>query len=574
MPNELTPNAAAWTPAQSRAQFAAIAQLRWRMLLNGFRRKGGTGELVARIITYPILAGFALGPSIGVYVGAFYFTSSGHLNRISWLLWGTFFLCQLLNIQLGQPGTMFDPTQLIRFPLRVPGYTAIRLFFGLLSPANIVGTLMSVSIALGVIFAQPGLWLYASVALGVFASANVLFSRMVFAWVDRWLSTRRAREIFTAVGFAFAVGIQYVNVTFNTGFNNRHYHASPIRAQSLIFFLNLYHRAQPFLQVLPPELTARSLVGASVAQPLSYLSLTLGCALFSAVFLAVFTLRMAAEFRGENLSDAANAVAGPKKVTAQRAAIVVAPASAPPARSMGWLPPALSAMLGKEVLYMRRNLGILYAVVMPTVFVFLFAGRMAGRVSSPYIFPGAVAYTLLGIAPLSYNSWGFEGAGSQFYLLAPVRLRDVFLAKNMLGFALACLEMLAVFGIITYVSAMPSLQTAAVAVLWAAGTLLISTTIGNRRSISSPKKVVSQRMKQQASPLSGLISMGVLLLTAGVAAALLVSAVFLHFEWVLVPAFAVYAGVAAFFYWRSLGGLDRFVLDHREELFAELCKAS
>jgi ABC-2 type transport system permease protein len=573
MSNELAPNSATWTTAQTRAQFAAIAQLRWRMLVNGFRRKGGTGELVARILAYPILAGLAFGPSIGVYIGAFYFTSSGHLGRISWLLWGTFFLCQLLNIQLGQPGTTFDPTQLIRFPLRVPGYTAIRLFFGLLSPANVVGTLMCVSIALGVIFAQPGLWLYAMVALAVFAAANVLFSRMIFAWVDRWLSTRRAREIFTAVGFAFAVGIQYLNVAFNPAYN-RHHHGSAISSERVVFFMTIYHRAQPYLQWLPPEITARSLVSAQAGAPLGYVGLVAGCALFAAAFLAVFMLRMAAEFRGENLSDAANAVAGAKKAVAQRPAVPMAAAAAARTSSAGWLPPALSAMLGKEFLYMRRNLGILYAVVMPTVFVFLFAGRMAGRVSSPYIFPGAVAYTLLGIAPLSYNSWGFEGTGAQFYLLAPVRLRDVFLAKNMLGFGLALIEMLAVFGIITYVSAMPSLQTAAVAVLWAAGTLLISTTIGNRRSITSPKKVVSQRMKQQASPLSGLISMGVLLLTAGVAAALLVAAVFLHFEWVLVPAFTMYAAVAAFFYWRSLGGLDRFVLEHREELFAELCKAS
>jgi ABC-2 type transport system permease protein len=573
MSNELAPNSATWTTAQTRAQFAAIAQLRWRMLVNGFRRKGGTGELVARILAYPILAGLAFGPSIGVYIGAFYFTSSGHLGRISWLLWGTFFLCQLLNIQLGQPGTTFDPTQLIRFPLRVPGYTAIRLFFGLLSPANVVGTLMCVSIALGVIFAQPGLWLYAMVALAVFAAANVLFSRMIFAWVDRWLSTRRAREIFTAVGFAFAVGIQYLNVAFNPAYN-RHHHGSAISSERVVFFMTIYHRAQPYLQWLPPEITARSLVSAQAGAPLGYVGLVAGCALFAAAFLAVFMLRMAAEFRGENLSDAANAVAGAKKAVAQRPAVPMAAAAAARTSSAGWLPPALSAMLGKEFLYMRRNLGILYAVVMPTVFVFLFAGRMAGRVSSPYIFPGAVAYTLLGIAPLSYNSWGFEGTGAQFYLLAPVRLRDVFLAKNMLGFGLALIEMLAVFGIITYVSAMPSLQTAAVAVLWAAGTLLISTTIGNRRSITSPKKVVSQRMKQQASPLSGLISMGVLLLTAGVAAALLVAAVLLHFEWVLVPAFTMYAAVAAFFYWRSLGGLDRFVLEHREELFAELCKAS
>ena len=42
-----------WTAAQTRAQFAAIARLRWRMTVNSFRRKGGAGEL--SLILFPIL---------------------------------------------------------------------------------------------------------------------------------------------------------------------------------------------------------------------------------------------------------------------------------------------------------------------------------------------------------------------------------------------------------------------------------------------------------------------------------------------------------------------------------------
>ena len=65
---------------------------------------------------------------------------------------------------------------------------------------------MSLAVAVGIALAAPGLWLYALMAMAVFAATNVLFSRMIFAWVDRWLSTRRAREVFTAIIFAGVAG--------------------------------------------------------------------------------------------------------------------------------------------------------------------------------------------------------------------------------------------------------------------------------------------------------------------------------------------------------------------------------
>ena len=49
----------------------------------------------------------------------------------------------------------------------------------------------------------------------LFALVNIFFTRMVFSWIDRWLSTRRAREIFTGMIFVVSFGIQYINFTFN-----------------------------------------------------------------------------------------------------------------------------------------------------------------------------------------------------------------------------------------------------------------------------------------------------------------------------------------------------------------------
>ena len=569
----LTPNDGRWTAAQTRAQFAAIAQLRWRITVNAFRRKGGAGEMIARIITYPLFAGFAFGPTILVGIGAYYFALNGHLDHISWLLWGTFVLCQLLNINLGQPGTTFDPTQLIRFPLSLSNYVAVRLFFGLLTPANVIGSLMALAVAVGATVALPALWFYALLSLAIFAAANALFSRMVFAWVDRWLSTRRAREIFTGLIFFFSLGFQYLNFTFNPAYSH-HHQTNAVSAARLHAGINLYHHALPFLAALPPGLTGSSLVAAHRGQPLAALGFILGCAAFAAAFFAVFALRMRTEFRGEDLSDQANAVSRKAKSPAKPTAAMPASSPAQPESRFLGLSSVTTAVLGKELLYVRRNTGIFYSLVAPVVMVFLFAGRLATHSNATWLFPAAMAYTLLGVAPLAYNSFGLEAAGSQFYFMAPVRLRDVFFAKNLVNFLLAFVEIAAVFIIITVIARMPSLLNAASGLLWAATTLLFSTTLGNRRSITAPKKITVAKMGsgKQASPLSALISMGLLLGSAGIGAGLLFLGIFFGMPWLPLPIFAVLAGVAVFVYVRSLDSIDRFALAHRDELFEELCK--
>ena len=589
-PNDL------WTSTQTRAQFAAIAWLRWRIFANSFRRKGSTGELIGIIITYPIAACLALAPVLGSGFGAYLFTTHHHPSRISWLLWAIFILCQLLNIQLGQPGTTFDPTQLIRFPMRLRSYTAVRLFFGLLSPANVVGTLMSLAVAVGIIAAAPALWLYALIALAVFAATNVLFSRMIFAWIDRWLSTRRAREVFTAIIFAGSLGIQWANFKFNPAYN-RHQpltynlaqqHAAQQHAaqQHAAWLGHLYQHAQPWLAAMPPELASTSLIKAAQHALPAFAGYTLAAALYGALFLLIFAMRMRTEFRGENLSDAARTASPkPTKRAALEPATTHAPNTFSPAVSSTQATPAtpptdgtsslIANIIGKEVLYVRRNTGILYGLIMPIFLVLIFISKFAASSGSRWAFPAAVAYTLLAICPLSYNSFGFEAAGAQLYFLAPIRMRDVFLAKNLLSVLMALLEMALIFAIVTYMSGLPSLKIALASVLWAIGTIAINLILGNRRSLSSPKKIDVQKMsRRQASQLSAFISMGILLVSSGLAAGLYALCFWQHQMWAVVPIFAIFAAVCISLYLRSLNSIERHALDHREELFTELCKQS
>src|SRR6267154_907931 len=111
-----------WTAAQSRAQFAALAKLRWCIFRNAFRRKGGGGELAARIILFPILGVVALGPIIGSGFGAYFLVSSGRIAMLPILTWALFALWMLVVLNISSAGLSFDINTIIRFPLSFPRY--------------------------------------------------------------------------------------------------------------------------------------------------------------------------------------------------------------------------------------------------------------------------------------------------------------------------------------------------------------------------------------------------------------------------------------------------------------------
>jgi ABC-2 type transport system permease protein len=593
-PAQIAPAPSAWTPAQTRAQFAAIVWLRWRITVNSLARRGGAGELAGRAVTAMIFLGLLFFLVVAAGVAGFFFAAKGHLDRIAWLLWGVFLLCQLLNIQLGQPAVNFDPTQLIRFPMRESIYVEIRLFFGMLTPANLAGTLMAAAAALGIAIATPSLWLYALIALGAFAATQVLFSRMLFAWVDRWLATRRAREALTAVLLALLVGVQWANFALNPVYDHHRTSAFHLSQQHLAWASPLIRISGPALKLLPPELAASALTAASHGSSLRFALGTLGDLAYAVLFLLIFALRMLREFHGENLSEAAAGARPGRADPATMHASTAAPArraAAADSEPADWpstplTPSGATAAtqrrvldiiltgLQKEILYARRNWGVLYALIMPPLMILIFANRFSSAGKSPiWLFPAAVAYILLAVYPLSYNSFGMDGTGVQVYFLAPVRLRDVVLAKNLLIALIAAIEVILIFCLISFQAGVPSPNIVLATLLWAAGTLAVNLIFGNQRSLSAPKQVDPQRMLQrQSSQLSALISLAVLAGCYGLAALFFMACLWLHALWALAPASACFAAAGAGAYELHLRSVDQSALQHREALMEELCR--
>jgi ABC-2 type transport system permease protein len=560
-----------WTVAQSRAQFAALANLRWHIFRNGFRRKGGGGELAARIILFPILALVAIGPIIGSGVAAYLMVSSGRIAMLPILTWALFGLWMLVVLNISPPGLSFDINTIIRFPLSFPRYLAARIVFGLLSASTVIGTLAILSAAIGIAIAKPSLAPWATLVLAAFALANIFFTRMVLVWVERWLSTRRAREIFTAFFLFASLGFQYINLNFNPGLQSRHHRA----ASHLPLLRKIFHAIQPIAALLPPGLTASSIVRYSQSHFFVAAALLFALALFAALFFSIYSWRMYREFRGENLSE----VTQPNQPAARRAPAVPHPTHVSGAvlttrTSTFGLNSTIIACLQKEFIYLRRNINQLYGFVAPIFMVFLFANRLSvsGRFGN-FLFPVAIAYSVLGVSILSYNALGMDGSGVQLYFMAPARMRDIFLAKNLTGFLLNLVELVIVFAVIAFTARPPSLLITLATVLWLLFATFINGAVGNLRSLAAPKKIdLTKASRKQASQLSVLIALGILVVCAAIGFAVLALAGNFGRPWLMIPILLALAIAAFTFYVVVLNRLDTIAFNHREALAEELCK--
>jgi ABC-2 type transport system permease protein len=567
--NQSQPESRTWTISQSRAQFAALAYLRWCLFRNAFRRKGNVSELVARILFFPIIGIIALGPIVGCGIGA-YFIVATHLTMLPLLTWGIFLLWQLVSINIAQPGLSFDINLLLRFPLSFPRYLAARLVFGLLSASNVIGTLALLSADIGIGIAKPSLLPWSTLLLAIYALANIVFTRMIFAWIDRWLSTRRAREVLTAFIIFASLGFQYLNVTFNPGLQNTHHKNS----NRLPFFLHLLHRLQPIATILPPGLTAASILNFDQGRIFIATATLLGLFLFGCLFFAIYAWRMRREFHGENLSELTTKQPTSSKTPVPAAHITTA-AQANTSTHTFILSPAVSACLQKELLYLRRNTNQLYGFIAPIFMVFLFASRVgaSGRFGT-YLFPIAVAYSILGASLLSYNCLGVDGTGIQLYFLAPLRMRDVFLTKNLIGFLLNFVELVVIFAVLSFVAHPPSLVLGLATFCWLLFATFTNAAIGNLRSISAPKKVdLAKASRGQMSQFSALIALGIVASCCAIGFGGIALATYLHRPWLMIPLFLALATCAFVAYIQVLSRVDAITMTHREALTEELCKA-
>ncbi len=540
-------------------QLTSIAELRWRMFVNGLRSKRGKMELASRII---VTLAFALG-GLGGFTAAtgfaWYFVSQGQAEYLAILLWPIFFFWQIFPVMATAFTNNPDSAELLRFPLSYRSYFLIRLAYGFFDPASALGTLALFGILLGVSSARPLLFPWALLVLLIFALFNLVLMQTVFAWLERWLAQRRTREILGVLFILTMLSFQLIGPVVERIGKKPHPEFS--RAGQVAV------QAQA---VLPPGLAADAIAQASHAQPLVGLASLLFLATLTTAVGSLLHIRLRAQFRGESLSEAAA-----RPTVAQVQTVQV-----------GWDLPGFSqsvaAVFEKEVRYLARSGPMLLTLIMPIfMLLILRLGPMNPMRQSNFLsrtpdmaFPGAAAYALLILTNLVFNSFGGDGAGVQFFYASPVNFRQIMLAKNLTHASILVANTALAWIAVSYLYGTPRL---AVSIATLAGLLFatpLNFTAGNLLSMYSPKKRdFSTFGRQNVSQTTLLASLGVQIVIVGVGAAAFAIARLYNNLWIATLLFLVLSAISIPVYIVILRRLDSIALQRRETLVAELCRA-
>ena len=550
----------------ARAQYAAIARMRWLMFRNGLRSIHGLLDLGATGIAWMLYSVFGLCLGIGLCTAAYSLASRASWQYLPILFWAISFLWLMFPIAIASFQEQSDLGILLRFPVRFGSYFILYLISGLMEASTFVGVLCCLGVWLGIVIARPDLYLWAALGLSVFAVFNILLVRAVFAWIDRWLAQRKTREILGAVFMVLFVCLLVINSVWSQkryeGSKNHKEAAAPLR-EVMDKYAPLLKTANLVQQWLPPGLGARTLQQALEQKPVAGFASLGMLGLWVVLAGGALAGRLKAQYRGENLSWASS----------RDKAI---------GRGGGWTlggSRPFAAIAEKELRSLLRSVPLLWAVSVPLLFVLVIAGVFHRSPSSdmnsfPFAFPLCVAYALLGFTGLFYNNLGAEGAGIQLLFISPTPIRTVLLAKNLLhsilfvlvGFAagiLSCLRL-----------GVPPFVVLAATGAWLVFALPCNLAAGIIFSLTMPYRINPGRITRpagaQANTLpAALIQLGVL----GVGVFVFWLCWSSKSRWLPVPIFLALAVGAIFVWMRILHYSDGNANQHRDSLIATLMKA-
>jgi ABC-2 type transport system permease protein len=536
-------------------QFAAIAKMRAQLFVNSLFTVRGNVELMSRIFVVLFFAIGGLGAAAGLGAGAWYLMSHHQEFWLAALLWPVFLFWQLFPILATAFTENLDSSNLLRFPLSFRDYFAIRMAYGLLDPASVLGSLWLLSILAGIAIASPALLVWSALVMGVFAVSNLLLGRMLFAWLERWLAQRRTREIFSVIFFLLLISFQFAGPLLN-----RYGERSRREVAGLTLQLTVVQR------VLPPGIAAWSIAEMSASRIPTAIAALMILLLYGALFFVLLRSRLRKQYQGESLSEA--------DTPGERAKVRIQPA---------WFVPGLSsptaASLEKELHYLSRSGPMLLTLIMPVFMLLIFRIGPAGRGGllsrmPQYALLAGAAYALLILTNFVYNNFGAEGSGIQFLFASPARFRQIVLGKNLAHMTVFACEMLLVSAGVAVFYGPPSLSMVAVTLCGVLFAAPLNLAVGNLLSLYSPKKIDQATFgRQRASQTTVLVSFAVQLTVFGVAALALHIGQTGRGLWLTALLFLISAVLTTALYIVILGRIDGIVLKKREDLVAELSRA-
>jgi ABC-2 type transport system permease protein len=545
-------------------QVRLVMGLRWRLFRNSLRKSTARMNFIMTAITETIWGLMAIGSGAGLIFAGYFLADAHKTGIITAIVWAFAFFWQVIPVMTAQFAPDFDISGLLRFPLRFPVFFALSVSYGLADPIALTCVFWHICLGIGISIARPDLAGWVILVLGGSILMNLLFNRMIFTWLDRLLAKRRTREIMVVVFTLFFIGLQFSQFLFR---------------QEGTRIAGTLTRWMPVLTVLPPGRVAAGLVAAFESRPTDALTAAGGVLLYSILFAGLYTIRLRAKFRGEDLGEsAAPSARKPMKARAATPAVV----GADSASGIHFLRAPVAAILGKDIRYFYRNSSMLMNLIIPLILIVFFrisAMNFAGR-SAPHSsifagdfgYPFAMFYVFLLTSQLCQNSLAYEGRGVERLYLSPIPFRDVMLAKNIFQGMLIVLEALFVLGIILLMGPPPRLPV--LLATWAGIPLItiINFIAGNWLSIQFPRKFEFGVRRQSAAGMTILISMGILLGTAAIVAGASALTIYFAGLWLLPIVLLAMSAATAAVYRMALEATSRQALLKQDALLEQLAK--
>ncbi|HKD46002.1 MAG TPA: hypothetical protein VKD24_10095 [Candidatus Angelobacter sp.] len=496
-------------------------------------------------IGYLVGALFLAVSSIGYGTATVVLLRDGRARLLELLLWTVFLFWQMVPVLFEgfSPGLNFR--EVARYPVSFRLYFLLNAAYGLFDPAAVAGLLWLSSIWLGILFVHPGWALKAGALFLAFAAFNVLSNRIVIGMLERFQSTRKGRERVAAVLLLLMLLPQMLNLMVNGWINVSRLHLPPWTG-GLILKLD---------RISPPGLIAQALLP-SEGPMIVPLALFLA---YSLIVIWLFDRRLRAIFQGEIYAETFTA----------RHELKVKP---------GWRLPgfeeAVSAIVEKEMVYLRQNVRLLLLLAYPVIiFSFLALGGPARKgfsLSPVAILGGFAGFLALSVSNLASNTFGMDREGFGRWLLSPLPLRKVIFAKSLTQAAILLALYLTGATIIAGAKHIPWTMFLAIT----AGFLCILTLLMGAGSVISvywPKRIEPAQMSSRlVSQAAGLASFVVTLLVMAVTSIVVFTSWYWKLPWLPLLAGLVGLALSLKLYSYLLTWAVRHAEDHLEEIAGTL----
>jgi len=538
-------------------QLKLVAVLRWNLLKNNLQRKNNRWDLIGMILAAAGSAVLVVGMCVAFYAGAYFFLTRDRASWMALLYWGIFLWWQVVPILVAGFGANFEFRNLLRFPLSLRAFYILGVGYGFADFAAVSSVCWIASMLVATAVGRVQLLPVMMVVSLLFVLVNVTLERLIGSWLEKIFANRRARELLVGLFVLSMVSMNFLNPALQRWGGRG---TQPRIVQMLSYF-----------SWLPGSLAGNAIAAASDADSQALVLTVGGLLVWLGATSGLLWVRYRTQYLGEELSESVAPLTGKRGNRRQTASFGLP----------GFLPPPVAGVMRKEFHYLTRNGFSFITLILPPVMVMFFSMQFAGSNSQlkehglppQTFFPAVMAYLILILLSPAYNSFAFEGHGIQSYFMAPVRMRDVLVGKNLFLVSVVAVELVISLGVLVWRIGFPGLPLFVSTIAAAAFAVMGQLTIANWSALSFPKKMEIGKMKgQRNSGVAVWTAFGVQILIGGIATTVLLAGRWFGSPWLPAVVFTGLTAAAFGGYVASLDPLSMLAERKKELLIETLCR--